>query len=74
MILENSSPSPFLVQLLEIVSLKHDGSLASIVEVTQQEWVHKIRPPGIERWQVNPNIIEFFEQKRAFVLPLLSGR
>lgn len=40
--------TPELLKLLEYFNLKHDGTLASITEVTQKAW---LRPKGKERWE-----------------------
>ncbi len=54
-------PSQKLLELLSLTDLEHDGSLASIVKVTQAEWIRK---PGIERWDiVDTNV----EQKDRFL-------
>lgn len=66
-------PSAQLLELLEILSLKHTGSLQSIVEITQKEWLRKIRPPGVERWQIDPKIRDFFELKRSELFPLFHA-
>lgn len=44
-----SKPTPALQSLLQLMNVEHDGSLASIVEKTQKEW---LRAAGKERWQI----------------------
>jgi hypothetical protein len=47
---EHNKPTAELSQLLNILNIKHDGTLASIVKETQQHW---LRQAGKERWQVD---------------------
>lgn len=68
----NGNPSHHLLKLLDLFELKHTGSLQSIVEITQKEWLRKIRPPGVERWQIDPKIRSFFELKRSQAMPLFQ--
>lgn len=57
--------SQALTALLELTGIQHDGSLASAVEQTQQQW---LRATGKERWQIN----ELFPEKRQEALLLLD--
>lgn len=46
---KENEPSSALLHLLEILEIKHDGSLKNIVELTQKNW---LRPAGKERWEI----------------------
>lgn len=54
--------TPELLSLLDHFHLKHDGTLASITEVTQKAW---LRPKGKERWET---IDPFTDADRQAVL------
>lgn len=57
-ILDNQgNPSETLLVLLDELNVKHDGTLKSIVEVTQKEW---LRASGKERWDMQ----EKYQDKR----------
>lgn len=53
----DGKPSELLLDLLTLTNVQHDGTLASIVQATQKEW---LRTPGKERWE----IAEIFADKR----------
>ncbi len=59
------SPQPALVELLQELGIKHDGTLASIVPITQQLWLRK---PGTERWHME----EKYANKRTRILELFD--
>lgn len=54
--------TPELLTLLEHFQLKHDGTFASILEITQKAW---LRPQGKERWEVDDS---FSTEDREAVL------
>lgn len=54
-----------LISLLELTDIQHNGTLANIVEQTQQKW---LRASGKERWEIN----ELYPEKRAAILALLD--
>ncbi len=58
-------PSQPLLSLLSLLNIKHDGSLKSIVDATQKEW---LRAPGTERWQMD----EIAIAKRDELIQLLN--
>lgn len=62
---QKGKPTPNLLKLLATLSIKHDGTLDSIVQATQREW---LRPAGKERWDAPDK----HEDKRAHVLALLD--
>lgn len=57
-------PTDALLQLLELTGIEHDGSLASIVQVTQKSQAEWLRKQGTKRWDIaetNPeNKDQFF--------------
>jgi hypothetical protein len=55
-----------LLKLLDMMEVKHEGTLASIVAETQKQW---IRPAGKERWQVEG---DFSADAKAEIFPLAS--
>ncbi|MBI5274409.1 MAG: hypothetical protein HY860_05080 [Chlamydiales bacterium] len=59
---DDNALSPPLLKLLELMGVKHDGSLSSIVEETQKKW---LRPSNKERWEIPDIALEnkayFFE-------------
>lgn len=61
----NGNPSQPLQALLELTGIEHDGTLSSIVEKTQKQW---LRAAGKERWEID----EMFPEKRAEALALLD--
>lgn len=63
---ENGKPSPALLELLTLLNVTHDGSLQSIVQATQQQWLRK---PGSERWDMQ----EVHADKQAHILELLHN-
>jgi hypothetical protein len=46
---ENGHPTAAMARLLEVLAVKHDGTLKSIVDATQKQW---LRPAGTERWEL----------------------
>ena len=42
--------SSTLLEILEITKIKHDGTLGSVVEATQKDWLRKA---GTERWEMD---------------------
>lgn len=52
-------PTPQLADLLTLLKVNHDGTLASIVQETQKQW---LRQAGKERWQVDEVCGELKEQ------------
>lgn len=64
--------TPPLLEILKICEVKHEGSLASIVDATQEAWVKKIRPGNTERWEISADITAQFEEKRDRLLLLLQ--
>ncbi len=60
-----SRPTPALQSLLKLMEVDHDGSLASIVDKTQETW---LRAPNKERWDMEETATE----KRAEALKLLD--
>lgn len=63
---ENKSVNSLVLQLLDLTGIKHNDTLADIVEKTQQQWLRK---PGAERWEIESvafqneaKIKEIFEQ------------
>ncbi len=71
-------PTVALTQLLDCLSICHDGSLESIINQTQKHW---LRSPGKERWEGNDihtdhsQSILFYAQQMGLVnemLPLQS--
>ena len=67
---ENGTPSATLKELLLVAEIDHDGSLPSIVNVTQKAWLELIRPNNKERWEINQEIINKFEKNREQFLKL----
>ncbi|MGE5196664.1 MAG: hypothetical protein ACM3JI_04985 [Anaerolineae bacterium] len=59
--LDNDLASTFL-EALELMEVRHDGTLSSIVEETQKSW---LRSQGKERWQLTDQIAE--EKKRKIL-------
>lgn len=51
-ILDNHSPSPALLELLDECGIQHNGALLDIIEKTQSFW----RQEGKERWEMLPLI------------------
>jgi hypothetical protein len=70
---EKGVPSSDLNELLKISEINHDGTLQSIVNLTQKSWLEAIRPNNAERWEVNNEVQEKFERKREQILPLLNS-
>ena len=62
-LLTNGKPSAQLLQIFEILNLKHDGTAKGINEVAQKELLRK---PGQERWQME----DTYEAKRKELLPV----
>lgn len=62
---ENGKISPQLLELLDILDVKHDGTLKNILDLTQKAW---LRPAGKERWEIE----DIFDAKRSIVMPLLD--
>ena len=62
-LLTNGKPSVQLLQVFEILNLKHDGIAKGINEVAQKELLRK---PGQERWQME----DTYEAKRKELLPV----
>ena len=60
---QSGNPSKQLLQLLSVLEIKHDGSLQSIVDATQKDWLQAIRPGNKERWEIDAAIKEKFEQQ-----------
>lgn len=58
--------SPLVVQLLAILNIEHDGTIPTLIEVTQKNF---LRPPDQERWQIS----EKYPEKRLHVLEILSA-
>jgi len=56
----DGKPTQLLIDLLALTNVQHDGTLASIVQATQKEW---LRSPGKERWEI-PEI--FADKRNAF--------
>jgi hypothetical protein len=55
--------TPALIELLEWMGIRHDGTAASIAKETQKKW---LRPGGAERWET-PDVAE---EKRAKIVQL----
>ncbi len=49
-IVQGGKLSSTLLEILQITNIKHDGTLASIVEATQKDWLRKA---GTERWEMD---------------------
>lgn len=62
-LLTDGKPSAQLLQVFEILNLKHDGTAKGINEVAQKELLRK---PGQELWQMEDN----YEAKREELLPV----
>ena len=62
---ECNRPTPALEELLNVLSVEHDGTLDSIIDATQKAW---LRPPGVNRWEMK----ERFYEKRFVLLPLFT--
>lgn len=62
-------PNSTLLELLHVLELTHDGTLDSIVSITQQKFFQR-RPDGIrkERWEIDEVMPEF----RGQVMPFLG--
>lgn len=54
-------PRQGLLHLLDLCGIKHDATLADIIEKTQHEWLRK---PGTERWQ-NDDVPEKIARETA---------
>lgn len=67
---DTGKPSPELLELLATTHVEHDGTLESIKNATQKEWLNKIRPGTTERWEINQETKEAFEEFREQVIPL----
>jgi hypothetical protein len=65
------NPSEDLVALLKISGLNHDGSLQSIVSITQK-LLKTIRPDTKERWEIDQKIEQELEHNRKEKIVLLS--
>jgi hypothetical protein len=61
----DGSPSPTLNELLMLFNLQHDGSLGSIVQTTQKNF---LRPAGKERWEME----DIFAKHSKGVFPMLK--
>ena len=61
----HGKPTKQLLSLLDILQLKHKGTLANIVEETQNQW---LRAAGKERWQVD----EILTNRKDELLPLFK--
>jgi hypothetical protein len=61
----HDQPSQPLLTLLELLEIKHDGTLQEIVEKTQELWLRK---PGTERWHMQ----DTYPDKRNEILALLD--
>jgi hypothetical protein len=61
----NGKPTQQLLSLLDILQLKHDGTLTNIVQETQKQW---LRAAGKERWQVD----EVLAHRKDELLPLFA--
>lgn len=60
-----SKPSEFLLEILSLTHISHDGTLRNIVDLTQkQQPVGFIRPLGKERWEID----DIHEDNRAAIL------
>lgn len=57
--------TPTLLEILEMTGVKHDGTLASIVDATQKAW---LRPAGVERWQMG----DTYEELAPKIAPLFN--
>lgn len=58
-------PTKTLLTLLDILQLKHDGTLKNIVDETQKQW---LRAAGKERWQVD----EILGSRKQELMPLFK--
>ena len=58
-------PTKALLSLLDLLQIKHDGTLKTIVEQTQKAWLRK---PGQERWDLE----ERYENLKDNIISLLG--
>ncbi len=54
-----------LTELLDILHIEHDGTLPSLIEATQREFLRK---PGTERW----NVPDLHEEKKEQLIPIFK--
>jgi len=62
---KNGAPTGHLQELLQLFGLPHEGTLESVVDVTQKAW---LRRPGSEIWEIS----EMHEDKRDAVMPIFE--
>lgn len=68
---ENCERKAALENILKICNVSHEGTLDSMVQATQREWIGKLRPGDCERWEMNEGEKESLEKKRNALMPWL---
>ncbi len=63
------NPTKQLLDLLAFLHIQHDGTLESIVQATQKEW---LRQAGKERWQVEEKYAELHEQLMPYLEKVIT--